>query len=76
MKRKGWKRKKCGGKFLVRGGETVTLEGSSVEERVVVIEFPSLEQVKIWYNSTEYQNVKKLREGAASASFIAVSGLE
>ena len=40
------------GKFLVRGGETVTLEGSPVEERVVVIEFPRLEQVKTWYNST------------------------
>ena len=67
---------KYGGKFLVRGGETVTLEGSAVEERVVVIEFPGLEQVKTWYYSTEYQTVKKLREDAASASFIAVSGLE
>jgi uncharacterized protein (DUF1330 family) len=30
---------------------------------------------KNWYNSIEYQNAKKLREGAAEASFYAISGI-
>src|SRR5277367_6973906 len=32
-----------GGRFIVRGGESVTLEGEPSQQRVVVVEFPSLE---------------------------------
>lgn len=66
---------KYNGKIIVRGGENTTLEGEPVNERVVVIEFPSLEMAKSWYNSIEYQNAKKLRDGAAEASFYAISGI-
>jgi uncharacterized protein (DUF1330 family) len=66
---------KYNGKIIVRGGENTTLEGEPINERVVVIEFPSLEMAKNWYNSIEYQNAKKLREGAAEASFYAISGI-
>lgn len=66
---------KYNGKIIVRGGENTTLEGEPINERVVVIEFPSLEMAKSWYNSTDYQNAKKLREGAAEASFYAISGI-
>lgn len=52
----------------------VTLEGPEVTERVVVIEFPTLERVKEFYHSEDYQQVKKLREGAATTSFIAIEG--
>jgi uncharacterized protein (DUF1330 family) len=66
---------KYDGKIIVRGGENTTLEGEPINERVVVIEFPSLEMAKRWYNSIEYQNAKKLREGVAEASFYAISGI-
>jgi uncharacterized protein (DUF1330 family) len=66
---------KYNGKIIVRGGEHTTLEGEPIDERVVVIEFPSLEIAKSWYNSIEYQNAKKLRDGAAEASFYAISGI-
>jgi uncharacterized protein (DUF1330 family) len=66
---------KYNGKIIVQGGENTTLEGEPVNERVVVIEFPSLELAKSWYNSIEYQNAKKLRDGAAEASFYAISGI-
>ena len=65
---------KYGGKFLARGGKTVTLEGPPAENRVVVIEFPSLEKAEEFYRSPEYTEAKKLREGAATAQFIAVEG--
>ena len=64
-----------GGRFIVRGGETLTLEGPEEGGRVVVIEFASLDRAKAFYESAEYQDAKSLREGAASAQFIAVAGV-
>lgn len=64
-----------GGKFLARGGETITLEGPEQTHRVVLIEFPSLEKAQEFYNSPEYGEAKNLRIGAATASFIAVDGI-
>jgi uncharacterized protein (DUF1330 family) len=63
-----------GGKYIVRGGEKIILEGDDKEKRVVVIEFPTLEKAKEWYGSEEYQRIKRLREGAAVGSLIAVDG--
>ena len=37
---------KYGGKFIARGGRTETLEGEPPARRVVVLEFPSLEQAQ------------------------------
>ena len=66
---------KFGGRFLARGGRTVTLEGEAETRRVVVVEFPSLEQAEACYNSPEYQEAKSYREGAATARFIVVDGV-
>lgn len=63
-----------GGKFIVRGGDILTLEGEPENRRLVVIEFPSMEQAKAFYNSPEYGAAKKLRVGAAIGQFIAVNG--
>jgi uncharacterized protein (DUF1330 family) len=64
-----------GGKFIVRGGEIVNLEGEPETCRLVVIEFPSLDQAKAFYNSPEYGEAKKLRAGAAIGQFLAVEGV-
>ena len=66
---------KHGGRFVVRGGEAVTLEGPEETGRIVVVEFDSLEQAKAMYESEEYQNAIELRAGAATAQFIAVAGV-
>ena len=66
---------KYGGRYLARGGRTVTLEGPPAKPRVVVIEFPSLEQAQAFYNSPEYVATRKLREGAAEGQFVVVEGL-
>jgi len=65
---------KFGGRFIARGGEMVTLEGPEETLRVVLIEFPSMEQAKAFYKSTEYAQTKKLREGGGSAKFVAIAG--
>jgi uncharacterized protein (DUF1330 family) len=66
--------KQFGGRFIVRGGQMETLEGRPETRRVVVIEFPSFERVKEFFNSPEYTEVKKLREGAAIGEFLAIEG--
>ena len=67
---------KYGGKFIARGGEMITLEGPEETRRLVLIEFPSLEQAKEFYHSQEYQETKKLRTGAASGQFLAIDGVD
>ncbi len=63
-----------GGRFLARAGRTVTLEGAPARSRVVIVEYPSFERAQSFFSSTEYQQAKKLREGAANAQFILVEG--
>jgi uncharacterized protein (DUF1330 family) len=66
---------KFGGRFLARGGRTVTLEGAAARSRVVVVEFPSFERAQQFYSSPEYQAAKKVRDGAAAAQFVLVEGM-
>lgn len=63
-----------GGRFLVRGGEAVTLEGPPETLRIVLIEFPSLDLARAFYASPEYQAVKALRDGAGTGTFTALDG--
>lgn len=67
---------KYGGRFLVRGGEVVTLEGDAPPSRLVLIEFPSLQTVQEFYASEAYQEVKQLRLPASTASFLALDGVD
>jgi uncharacterized protein (DUF1330 family) len=50
------------------------LEGNFDRDRLVVIEFADRAAAEAWYNSPEYQAARKLREGAAIGTFIAVDG--
>jgi len=65
-----------GGRFVARGGEIAVLEGDWAPSRIVILEFPDLETAKTWYASEGYQEVKKLRAGAAHLNMVAVAGLE
>jgi uncharacterized protein (DUF1330 family) len=64
-----------GGRFVVRGGKHVTLEGETETRRLVVIEFPDLEKAQAFYNSPEYVAARQIRAGAAVAQFLAVEGV-
>jgi len=66
---------KYGGRYLARGGRSLTLEGPPARSRVVVIEFPSYEAAERFYRSAEYTEARKLREGSASAQFVIVEAL-
>src|SRR4051794_34011947 len=53
------------GKFIVRGGKTENLEGNWQPQRVVILEFPSVDRAKQWWNSTEYAPAKSIRQKSA-----------
>ena len=63
-----------GGRFLVRGGRTETLEGEWSPKRLVIIEFPSVEQARAWADSPEYAPAKRLRQLASKSNLIVVEG--
>jgi uncharacterized protein (DUF1330 family) len=65
-----------GGRYLARGGETALLEGAGEPERVTLLEFPDLASARAWYDSPEYRAARALRDGSATARFVAVEGLE
>jgi uncharacterized protein (DUF1330 family) len=64
----------AGGRYLVRGGETKSLEGDAPAGRTVVAEFPTMAAALEWYSGEEYTEARKLREGAARASMYIVEG--
>lgn len=63
-----------GGRVLAIGKPEV-LEGSHGGRHLVIFEFPSIEQIREFYTSKDYQEAKKLREGGMIADFLAVPGL-
>jgi uncharacterized protein (DUF1330 family) len=66
---------KYGGRFIVRGGAHQTLEGDWKPNRIVVLEFPSMEQARQWYDSEEYREPKAMRLRAGRANLIMVEGV-
>jgi uncharacterized protein (DUF1330 family) len=64
-----------GGRFLVRGGKVEVLEGSWTPKRFVVVEFPSAEKARAWWNSEEYAAPKSLRQATSYTDMILVEGV-
>jgi uncharacterized protein (DUF1330 family) len=63
-----------GGRYLARGGELSVFEGEWTPSRLVILEFDDLAAATRWYESPEYQEARKLREGAATFRMVAVQG--
>ncbi len=66
---------KYGGRFVVRGGKTDTLEGDWAPKRFVIVEFPSVEQAKAWWASPEYAEAKALRQATSETQMIVAEGI-
>jgi uncharacterized protein (DUF1330 family) len=63
-----------GGRFIARGGTTQSLEGGWNPARVVIIEFPSMEVARKWYDSPEYQAALKVRMANSTGRVILTEG--
>jgi uncharacterized protein (DUF1330 family) len=62
------------GKFIVRGATTETLEGNWQHGRIVILEFPTVERAKEWWNSDEYAVAKAIRQRSATTNMILLEG--
>ena len=67
---------KYGGRFLHRGGPATVLEGEWRPIRRVVIEFPSTEAARQWWDSPEYEKPKALRRANSQGRLILLEGAE
>ena len=65
---------KCSGKFLVRGGKNITLEGNQ-SPRTVIVEFPNFSDAEKCYNSDEYKEALNIWRGAAKRNLQIIEGV-
>lgn len=63
-----------GGRFIVRGGDPLILEGGGSATRWVVIEFADVDAAKRFYESPEYQAIIGFRHRAATSRVILIEG--
>lgn len=65
-----------GGRYLVRGGQAEVLEGPwTAPQRLVIVEFDSVERARAFYESPEYRAAREARAGAADVNMIVVQGV-
>ena len=63
-----------GGRYAVRGGTMDRLENAEGFDRVVVLEFPSLDAARAFYHSPEYAPLLKLRMATTERQVVLVEG--
>ena len=68
--------KQYGGRFLVRGGKSETLEGDWRPSRLVVLQFDDVAAAKRFYDSKEYQAIIEFRHRASTTRMVLVEGYE
>ena len=64
-----------GGRYLARGGATEVLEGDWSPRRCVILEFPSMAQLRAWWESPEYRPLRAIRERTTRSKLVATEGL-
>lgn len=64
-----------GGRYLVRGGASEVLEGDWWPDRLVIVQFESVDIARLFYHSPEYRAAREAREGAAVFDMLLVEGL-
>ncbi|WP_034263548.1 DUF1330 domain-containing protein [Actinospica robiniae] len=62
------------GRFVVHGGGAEVVEGDAVMD-AIVIEFPSRDQLRAWWDSPEYQQIMSLRTRNMKADIVLVDGV-
>ena len=65
---------KYSGKFLVRGGKNIVLEGNQ-SPRTVIVEFPTFNDAENCYNSDEYQEAYSILKGSMKRNLQIIEGI-
>jgi uncharacterized protein (DUF1330 family) len=64
----------AGGRFLVRGGTVTAVDGDAPKARVVVQVYDSMEKFRAWYDSPDYQALRKIGTKYATFHTFVVEG--
>lgn len=67
---------KYGGKYLVRGGQILSDDTKWQPKRIVILEFPTKEDMDNFRNSEDYKPVAALRHKAANTEGFVVLGYD
>ncbi|MCX6958126.1 MAG: DUF1330 domain-containing protein [Verrucomicrobiae bacterium] len=62
------------GRVIVASEDTEVIEGQWPCTRTVILEFPTKDHAKRWYDSEKYQKVAKHRFKAATANVVLANG--
>jgi len=66
---------KHGGKYIVSSPSFEVTEGGWKPKYLVVLEFPTMEALKGWYDSEEYRPHRAQRAKATNSNVVVVNGL-
>ena len=64
-----------GGRYLVRGGRNIGVEGEPPKGRIVISVFDSFEKAQAWRDSPAYKKIATVREREAKSRMYIVEGL-
>jgi uncharacterized protein (DUF1330 family) len=64
----------AGGKYVVRGGNPVTLQGAPPASRVAVLQFDSVDKLKAWWSSPGHTSAQAIGDKYATTRAFAVEG--
>ncbi len=64
-----------GGRYLARGSQIASIEGEWKPGRIALLEFPTEEQARAWYDSPEYSAIRGIRQRASRSHVILVQGV-
>ena len=67
--------KAFGGKRIVAGGRIDVLEGNAPQGKIVIVQFPSMEQAHAWHESPAYKAIIGYRHAAAESHAYLVEGV-
>jgi uncharacterized protein (DUF1330 family) len=64
-----------GGKLIVAPGQVDPLEGDAPQGKIVILQFPSMEQAHAWHDSPAYQAIIGYRHAAADSRAYLAEGV-
>ena len=65
-----------GGVYRARGGNTKVLEGTWQPKRLVIIEFPSWDQLQAFYYCEAYAPFRDIRQELTESHIVALDGID
>src|SRR5947209_1025437 len=65
---------KYGGRVAAAAEPRAVLEGRWQPDRLVILEFPSMERLLAWYHSPEYAPLKALRQQVEAGNVVIMEG--